>query len=596
MAKHRLWEFVSGYENGSDTILGKSFTQKRISGRITGNMHRRRDSGAHRLWSEIVHRISYISSKAYGAMSLSFGLVTIILSFLEDYGSATGEAATLSFIIGVGFALLAIPLLLFDEPLSLLLQNARISDFILFDFLCINRVARVKNPRSVHTVLMAVVGVLLALIGYFVPAVWVAVGFFALVLFVLSLSSPEFGLISTLLSLPLISLLPFGTAVLTAMVSVTLISFIRKVISGKRVMVLEQYDILMLILAGAVAISGVFNGGIQSFLEATISVAAFFGYVLAGNMITGRRLADNALGAVAVSSFPVFSVSVYQLIYGTVSYGFLPTLDAGVSSVFPDTGVCAVFLTVSILAASALAKQAKGSVRAAWCILAVLYSLALLMTGEMFAWLALLLSVSVYFALRVRVWSALIIPLMALVPYIIILLPVSSLPWIDNTSNAALMSVIHELWRVCGIVFKNNAFLGVGMGKQSFIAAVGGGVITNAQNLFIEIALEAGAVALIAMLLILAVGLRHRVEYRKYIRHSQVSVSSTVMACAVFAVITYGAVNYVWSDMSACFLFWCVFGISAATLRIAKTEHDDRVLYYDDIRSYRSSSVDVSLD
>ena len=39
--------------------------------------------------------------------------------------------------------------------------------------------------------------------------------------------------------------------------------------------------------------------------------------------------------------------------------------------------------------------------------------------------------------------------------------------------------------------------------------------------------------------------------------------------------IVYGAFNYIWKDMVMYYLFWCVFCIGSAALRISKREHDD---------------------
>ncbi len=600
MARNRLIDFIDGYENvkgeRSSAALGKRFAALSYSGAITQGMRRRSESRAYRVWSEIVGRISYISTKACGAMLLSFGLVTIILSFLADYGSATGEAATLSFIIGVGFALMSIPLLLFDEPLSLLLQGVRILDHIFFEFLCINRVARVERPKSVSTVFASLFGVALALIGYFVPVWWVLFGFLGLVFAVLAMSSPEFSFFATLMSLPLFAALRYGAAALSALVVLTLISFLRKVFSGKRALVIEQYDFLLLLLAFAVTVSGIFNKGIGSFFDAMLAVTAFFSYVLASNIVTNRRLADCALNAVALSALPVCAGSVYELIDGSLSYGFAQALDRGVSSLFPDTGACAVFLAVATVFAAALAKQVRGIGRCLYCALSALCSAALLLTGEAFAVLALLLGVGVYFALKVRGWSALIIAALASVPYVAVLVPFATgADWLKYTSNSATVPALSEVWRLSVHVFADNAFFGIGMGEGSFESEMGGASVLNAQNLVLELGLEAGVLAVAAFLFMLAVRLRHRAVYRRYIKSSQVSVSSPMIAVASFAMVACGTINYVWSDMSVFILFWCVFGFGSATLRIAKRERDDRVLYYRDTGSHDSSVIDVQL-
>ena len=57
----------------------------------------------------------------------------------------------------------------------------------------------------------------------------------------------------------------------------------------------------------------------------------------------------------------------------------------------------------------------------------------------------------------------------------------------------------------------------------------------------------------------------------------------------------YGVFNYVWADMTMYYLFWCVFGLGSAVLRISKQEFDDRVAYFSDGSAEDSSSIDITI-
>ena len=54
--------------------------------------------------------------------------------------------------------------------------------------------------------------------------------------------------------------------------------------------------------------------------------------------------------------------------------------------------------------------------------------------------------------------------------------------------------------------------------------------------------------------------------------------------------LTLGATVYIWQDLSLYYLFWCVFGVGSATLRIAKQEYDDRAIYSRTMMSFHESS------
>ena len=54
-------------------------------------------------------------------------------------------------------------------------------------------------------------------------------------------------------------------------------------------------------------------------------------------------------------------------------------------------------------------------------------------------------------------------------------------------------------------------------------------------------------------------------------------------------------VNYIWSSTSAYYLFWCIFGMGSATLRVAKRDYDDKVLYYEETGDSDSSVIDIEI-
>ena len=592
--KKRLIDFVDGYEQNSENMLGKRFSSISYSGTVTHGRKQRANRRMFRFFDDVWQRITYLTSKNYGAMSLSFGLVTIVLSFLKDYGSATGEEATLSFIIGIGFALLAIPLLLSDEPLSLLLQNIKLTDLILFEFLRVNRAPNVENPKTVPTYLAVLFGVVTGLLGYVVPAFFIALGFVGLLFLILAFASPEFSVITTLTTLPIIAFTGYSGTIIAALVAVTFLSFARKVAVGKRVFIIEQYDLLLTALAFLIILSGIFNKGIDSFSDALVEVSAVIGCVLASNIIIGRRLMDNAFIAISVSSIPVCAVSIGQLARGISTDGFLATLDRGIPSMFSNTGVLAIYLIAVIVVTASMAKESSGRSSTLYVLLSVISSLCLIMTGEAFAIFALLIGILARLSFKLGGFSVPILMMLLGLPYLLVLISVFG-DWIAYASNSNMLSILPGYWKICLSVLKNNLWFGIGVGEESFAEEMGGGALTDAQNLFLELGMEAGVLAVIVLALIFIVRIRHRLVYGRYMKNSDLRTASSALSCAMIAFMAFGAVDYIWSDPCICLLFWCLFGFGSASLRASKQEHDDRVLYYEDTRSHHSSAVDVEI-
>ena len=159
-------------------------------------------------------------------------------------------------------------------------------------------------------------------------------------------------------------------------------------------------------------------------------------------------------------------------------------------------------------------------------------------------------------------------------------------------------SELIELWRTSFEMLKDRLLVGVGIGADSFssvIAEYGQTAAENSSSLLFEIACEAGILAVAIFLILLFIRLRHRSIYRGYIAESHVTHLSCVSTAMVVMLIAFGMTEYIWADQMIYYLFWCIFGIGSATLRIAKREHDDRVMYYGDLTTVDSSVIDVKV-
>ncbi len=603
MAKKALFDFINGYEEpdsvGGRSITGKRFFSRSYSGSMTKEKQRIKSMRLFGILGSLSRLISYTSTKVYGAASLTFGLSTLLLHFVKDYFGAYSAAPTSSLIIGIAFSLFAVPFLLFDRPISLFLQDFVITDYIFFEFFCIKRTYRSENVPSAPTLLGVIGGGALALLGYFVPVWILAVSIGAAIFVYVAFLSPEFAFLSSQLVLPYLNYIPYSNIIFSVLIALCAMSFLRKAVSGKRVVFFEQYDALILLFLLFVLVSGIFVKGVESFAGAVVMLVMAIGYFLSGNIVTNRRLADRVTGAVVISSIPAAFVAFGEIIYYAVKGRALQALRAGISSTFSAPDVFAVFLIVSITFTVALIKQSRGFARVFYSTVIIIDCAALLLTGELFAIFALSLGVLAYFALKARAWSAVLLPVLFLIPYFILFLPESVLAALFSILPTTLGIIdLLALWRTSFSIFRKNIFIGIGIGGESFeeeMAEHGIFGISDSNNLFLELGLEAGVFALAVFVILLLVRLRHRAAYYSYVKSSQVSTLAPIISVSIFCLLCLGATDYIWSDASMFYLFWCVFGLGSATLRVAKKEHDDRVLYYEDTRRTYSSAVDVQI-
>ena len=599
MAKSKFWRFIDGYDAHTSHAVGKSFIDLSYSGAVNQRMKRAATFRISSLARRVTELFAYTSTKSYGAGSLAFGILTLILHFAGNYFGAYAEAETTTLIIGIVFSVLSVPLLLVDRPLCVLLQDIPITDFILYEFFCIKRVSRREGVPSIHPLIAICLCALPPLLGYFVPLWTVVLAIAALVFVYVTLTSPEFSFIATLLVLPYLNYLPYTEIVFLALVLVTLVSFLRKVAYGKRVLHIEQYDLLIGLFVLSILVSGIFVKGVESFTGSLGMLVLSFGYVLTSNMVTNRRLADRVINAFVISSVPAGVIAVSEFVRAAFDGSGLSAISVGAGSSFGDPAVYAAFLVIVLPLTVALLGQSRGMLRVFYSLVLILNTGAVILTAERFAWLALLLGVFIYFAHKAPYASPLVVCMLAVFPYVLFLFPSEALSTVfSNTLNGLSVDELSELWQAATGVFSDNALLGIGIGEECFaeeFSGLGFAGVTNSHNLFLEIGLEAGIVALASLVLLIIVRFRHRSVYKSYVKDSQLSLISTMTAIAITCLIILGTTYYLFENMAILYLFWFVFGLGSAALRVAKREHDDKILYYEDIESPDSSVADIKI-
>ena len=592
MAKHSFFDLLGGYSTTRDT--GKQFVSREISGSMTQGMRRFLSARIFAVGRAVSDFFSHVASRAYGAAMLSFGLLALLLHFVGVYP----DESVANPIIAAMLSIISVPLLLSEKPLPLLLQDFAVTDYMFFEFFCIKRFNRMESGRKFPIFAALLIGALLAVLGIAFPVWQIVLAVVSLAFLYVSFVSPEFAFFTTFLLMPYLDRISSSEVLLCILITVSTLSFFRKVLYGKRVINLEQYDLLFAAMIFMILLSGIFVKGVESFKWSVEMLIMTAGYILASNIITNRRIAERSMNSIVISSLPPSVISIVTFVRAVLDGEAASLVDRGIGSTFSSPDILAVFLIVAIVFSVAMVKSTHNSVKLLYIAAIAINSVALVLTGELFAVLALLLGIVAYSAIKGNRW-AMLLPLLLFLPYALLLLPASLL----DRAFAVIpsLSSVHEtlsLWSLCFSVFLDNIFVGIGIGKECFAEEmVQHGVVgfENSSNLFLELGLEAGALALVCFLLLLLVRLRHRVRYYPYIKNSELSKISPMSEICIFCLIAYGAYSYIWADTSMYYLFCCVFGIASATLRVARKEYNDRIFYYEDTRASDSSVVDVEI-
>ena len=501
-------------------------------------------------------------------------------------------------IVAILLSCLSIPLLLSEMPLPVFLQDFAPTDFLFYEFFCMKRPSAMENERKFPVAIAIILGFVLAVLSAFVPFWQVAVILGIIICVYIGIDSPEFIFFSSLIALPYLRYLPEAELVLSLALILAFVSLIRKVIYGRRVLCLELYDIFLGVMLLFILISGIFVKGMESFSGSVRMIIIALGYTIASNLITNRRLANLSEISIVFSGAVGSVISIIQFIVIVINAGGVLSQDV-LSPVLARQDGVAALLMAAIVFSIGLLKQVKAAQRFALVISFIISAVAIVISGEFFAIIAALLCIGAYAVIKSNRLPPLFLSLLIAVPFLTLFLPNSILNFIFTYSPSVVSAEeLFDLWSKSGMLILNNLLVGIGIGSESFaeeLMQMGISGYNDASNLFIELGLEAGIFALISFLVILITRMKHRSMQYLYVRNSQVELMSNLSGACLFGFIAFGTVNYLWSDISAYYLFWCIFGIGSATLRVAKKDYDDRVLYYEESSALDSSVIDIEI-
>ena len=596
MKRSGLTDLIFGYERIESSFedshvarAERNFTVRSISS--VGSTYAKKilSHPISKFFSNLASAFIQAPIRNYGVMFLSFGLATLFLNFANYYFNSLPGIPSLALIVGALAILLSAPLFATGSPLAQFVQKYSFTETLLFEVLCLRHVRQGENTGGILTWQAAVaLGAVIAILGFVLPMGAVMISLIALIFISLTMSSPEFGFMMTLLILPLFPILPYSTLIPMITVGLSAISLALKVILGKRVFHFEQYDLVISLFAIFIGISGIFNGGIEAFERGAAMIVLLTSYFLAANIIVNRRIADNAVKIIVFSSIPT-------AIYGLITFftsdahpewidpAFSESISARATSTFGNPNIYAVFLLVAtVFAITFTFDKSKRNHVVYYTVASLLNLTALTLTFTRGAWLALIITALGFVIIRSRRAPKLLLIPAGLVPAALLFIPTDIIERFLSAFNKSDSSIASRLsiWRSSLSMMADNAISGVGPGDAAFGNAFlkyaeDSVTAPHSHNLFLQIGCEVGVFALALFVFLILVRICHRATYARYVRDSSVDNLCTMSGAALFAMITFGMSDYIWYSSSMYLLFWIVFGIGSATLRISKNEYND---------------------
>ena len=531
-------KFIDGYEK---TRLGRRFAALSYSGSVSTKNKKTRFS-LHKAGEKISSFLAATRSTFYGALFISFGLAVLLFYFLNEYAGEYEGRNIATLVMGAACALVSIPFLLVDKPSHRMVSESRVLDYIFFEFLCMKRAWSPEGKRGAPTVLGVILGVLFAALGILVPVGRVALVLVSLALVYLAFSSPEFPYLLSLLIIPYSPYIPDATLLLAALAALSFVAFFKKTVSGKRVVHIEQYDILLIIMLIFVCIYAFLTRENAKITDALIVVSLFMGYPLASNTITNRRLADTMSNGFVVATLPIAVITGVMNATALIKGEPLPTLP---EAVMISAVACAV-LSIRLV------RHSLGLVKAVYIVFMLIYAAAVALTLSPVYIAALFIGLLTAVLYRVGKYFPIIIAPLCLA-----------------------LSLTHLLPR--GIAEKFFKFLstdGTTLISVLFFSAI-------------------GVVIFVIAVLLMLIRLRHRIVYSVFLEGTHLKSIAVGYAGALAGIIMVLSLSS--ASLSGCtlYLLLSVLGMGSAALRVAKSESDNAELYFEDSKSTDSSTLNV---
>lgn len=522
----------------------------------------------------------FTPARIYGLVFLTFGVLTLFFH-LGEYYFLDGASVASSLVIGAIFTFLSVFLIISDKPICIALQSVKIIDFIVFDFFSVSRVQKSEEEMRIPAVAGVIFGVLLAVLGFFLPTEYAALVIIGLILLTVAMVSPEFPYLLSLMLFPYVSLIPNADVIFAAIVCLAVISFARKVLIGKRIYYFEIYDFLFLFFILSVYIGNVIvNKGLIDG-NALLTLIFALGYIPASNMAVNRRLFDCVSGAVETSAIPIALYSVVRYVSELIFYERTPS-----RAFFASSEILAVYLSVVVIVALYFSVKRTSIVKKRYYFGVFLLSLLALLTTECFAILVVLLCVAAtFFAIKHKAIPSYCIFVVLALPVVLFFLSAPILTSIsDALSITPSLTYRREIIIYAFSVFFDNFFFG-GVGVAG----------TFVQNVYLATACRFGIFGLLTFLILLVIRMLHLNVYKRYFSDSTVNFYVEITTLAAVAMLIFGMYFDIFGETYMFYFFVSLFATGSAALRVSKKEKDEKQSYYKDLRRSYSAQIDVFL-
>ncbi len=542
-------------------------------------------------FSKIVENFGYVilgaKLKAYGVIFLVLGLLASGIGTIEKFVLAEESASLLLLLQGAAFILLSIPLLISKLNLSSALVTGRITGFLI-GFIGFKKEHIDCKATDDNMAFPVLFGVLLGVLSVLIPPAFYILALLALIYIVIVFKKPEFSVIVTVSTLPFLP-----TMVICTEIIITFISFILKVVRGKRSFKFDLLDAFVLIFAIILLLGGVFSvTPSESIPPACVFLCFMMAYFLIVNLIKTKEQISKLL-ILSLAAFALCSLyGIYQNFFAApdttwTDEDMFSEIETRVVSTFENPNVFGEYLIMLIPLAFTVLLFAKGFYKCVFSFgMLAISGLALIYTWSRGAWIGCILAFLIFFIIVNR--NAIGIYLLSLiaVPISIPILPDSIVERFSSIGNMTDSSTSYRvfIWEASLNMIRDFFFTGIGVGTTAFqtvyseYALSGIETAPHAHNLYLQLMIELGVFGFAVFVFTMFLFFAKVFTFLRDCESREARLTVGAISCGLLAILAQGLTDYVWYNYRVFGFFWMLLATAVAAVNMYKQDDIKQIM------------------
>ncbi len=529
----------------------------------------------------LIEKIPLIQLKCVGMFYFAFGLYTSIVHLLNTrLITRSGNNSTL--IVGISLCVIGGIFSGSQKTCYAAFTESTILSGIFIKMLGIPKNNTYLRSEPIgKTNVFFLSGIVLGISGSITSFKFASLLFPVLTAFYAILAFPESGAVALFLLLPFLT-----TSQLCLFSAFIAISFLFKLMRGKRVLSLSSLDFTVIAFAVAIFFGGIISvSPRESFAQSMLFLSILAGCFAITNLIRTPEWIKRCAFALITS----FTISLIFALIGVLVH-FLPEVRTAFLSDILTSGMTYLFsvnpllihLTVAIIPLILYsAFSSKSANKVSWALLATVLSMAcVLIGGSRSAFISIVAGIIILLLLTSKKSLAHIIPAVILIPCVIALMPAQ----ITNrfmrifSFEGVIASYRQTVSATTNKMVTDSFFGGIGLGDAAFervfplYANDSAQQISHAPDLYTQITLALGFAGLIIFAVFIYKLMR---RYFSYICQStkddgEVKIAITASFCGISGLLIMGTVDYIWHSPSVFMAFWLMVALFASSTRTAE--------------------------